>query len=138
MRVAGFLSRQSRNTRRAPYLQRSPRFSCSRTQVENPGDLSLSCITHTELRTGNCTALKMPEIQTGLLLLTMAHKAPWHSLCILPSLHQPPPLPFCNVPHPSLLTDSRPSAPKPSWNGDVTGAVRLMQRNGGKKGKRLQ
>ncbi|XP_049679268.1 uncharacterized protein LOC126048387 isoform X3 [Accipiter gentilis] len=34
--------------------------------------------------------------------------------------------------------NSRPSAPKPSWNGDVTGAVRLMQRNGGKKGKRLQ
>lgn len=67
MRVAGFLSPQSRDTRRAPYLQRSPRFSCSRTQVENPGDLSLSCITHAELRTGSRTALQMPEIQPGLL-----------------------------------------------------------------------
>lgn len=40
-----------------------------RTQVENLSDLLLSCLSHAELRTVNCTALRMPRRQVGLLLL---------------------------------------------------------------------
>lgn len=96
--VAGFISRQCHNKQCAPYLQCSPRCSCSGTQVENPGDLSLSCITHAELRTMNCTALRMMDIQTGLLWLTTAHKHPGP-----PFLHLSPLLLFRGVPPPLPL-----------------------------------